>query len=406
MKFLHGLSVILALYFSVPAQAFPINQPLGGKTISNVSNHAYSTVVSPFSSLAVISGNQGADLVDYEKGELITRLDITGAANSAIFVKQGDTEILYVMAFTNFPGYDITNGVYGFILKDGKPIKRLDYNPGTGMKGSVFPVTSFSLSATEKGDYVYFVSLETTKADDQYSNGKRWLNRISVNPDKMDVTAIPMPDWYGWPGYGGDDGVAVTPDGSSAWLPHSLVTYKVVDPSSDTPKVSKLKTDGGDGALTSNDGKLFAFDYGDVYSYGLDNLKKATVFNQSGDQESFIENAQLYDNGQKLLITLQDISAVSRPAPLQFYLDYRKHEKRKAETFFLPNKVLSIDLKTGHQSTLYRHFPFTSGYPTSAAVSHDGQYLLVTVWHEKENEYTDLHIYSLKEYLKQPNGVL
>ena len=189
------------------------------------------------------------------------------------------------------------------------------------VKGPLFPATSFSLSTTENGEYVYFVTLETIKADDQLSNGKRWLNRIAVNPEKMNVTTIPMPDWAGWPGDGGDDGVAVTPDNTSAYLPHSLITYRVTAPASVSPKVSTLQTESGDGALVGNDGqKLFAFDYGDVNSINLSDLKKSAVFSQSGNQASFIENAQLYDNGQKLSCLPLIIRHDTEKADLRIYI--------------------------------------------------------------------------------------
>ena len=103
-------------------------------------------------------------------------------------------------------------------------------------------------------------------------------------------------------------------------------------------------------------------------------------------------------------MTLQDISDISVPAPLQFYLDYRQHKKRNAEAFFLPNKVLSIDLKTGRKRTLYDRLPISNSYPTSAAISRDGQYLLVTVWHV--DGYTNLKIYSLQEFIREPNNLL
>lgn len=387
MKLLSLVAALTGVLVSSTATlAAPISDQillsLPSKTIHGVSNHPYSTVVSPKSSLAVVSGFQGATLVNYKDGTIVKHLDFPGAASSSVFVEKDGVEIIYVLAFTNEEGYDVTNGIYAFPLTNGQPGKRLEYTQGSGMKGNPFPHNSFSISATADGKYVYFVTVEDTVTNDQYSKGKRWLNRIDVDTDKITVTPIAMPDWSGWPGDGGDSGVAVSPDGSVAILPHDTSLYRVTNPASSDPNIKTIKSENaGDAALINSSGStMYTINYGDVSQYQLSDLSNKVIYKQSDSSESMIQSGQLFNNDQNLLITLQDVSAST------------KRMRKGVNGLFLPNKVLSIDLKTGKQKTLYNHIWLTHSYPTSAAVTKDNQYLLVSVWNMK-SDTTQLEIY-------------
>ncbi|MRI34468.1 hypothetical protein EOPP23_15890 [Endozoicomonas sp. OPT23] len=360
------------------------------KIIKNVPNHPYSTVTSKLYPLALVSGETGATLVDYEQGRIVATLNLNGsAANSGLFVTNGGDEIIYVMAFNNLPGAG--NTVYAFPLRDGKVSSdRLEV---ADFPGDIFPGNSFSLAADNQGEYVYFVSLETSSCDDSgHCTGKRWLNQVTVSDKDAKSTAIEMPAWHGYSADGGDHGLSLTANGETAYLAHNRETYQVTGLKSNVqPVIKSLPIDYGDANLINSTGsQLLVFSYGDILEYSTQSWQKRTLLDQSGSSQSFIQNAQFYVKDQKALFTLQDISGQSTPL---------KHSPRQiaghvsSRNLFPPNEVVSINVNgEARAETLYQRF-FTGPYPTSACWSHDEKYLLITLWNELKDT-TELAIYS------------
>ncbi len=389
------LLLVSCCYFHL-AQALPIAdiEPSSSrKLIEKVSNHPYNTAVSADSSLAVVSGEDGASLINLNQLKIIQQLDIEGlAANAALFVKSGDAEMLYIMAFTNFLG-GTKNGVYGFPIKDGKTGTRIDFLKAPG---SLFPATSFSLAASQDGKSVFFVTLETDGGDGNKQYGKRWLQQITVDTTRSIFRSIEMPEWKGYSGDGGDYGVTVSNDGDIAYLAHSKGTYQVTGLNKSQPVVTTLSDllEYNAALLAKNGEELIMFSYGDIDRFETKSWKKSSLYHQDEDRQSFIEGAMISTNQNQLLTTLQDISAVKAGhgktlKPAQFY--------QEAQTeLFPPNAVIAFNL-TGNKpekTTLYKRI-LSGPYPTSACWTPDGKSLLITLWNALKDT-TSLAVYDMQ----------
>ena len=362
--------------------------PVEKRVIKNVSNHPYSTVTSRQYPLALVSGEGGATLIDYQQAKIITTLNTSGTgANSGLFVRNGDDEIIYVMAFNQFAG--ASNHLYAFPLKNGAVSgRRLTI---TGYPGMFFPANSFSLAADQQGQYLYFVTLTTDHCDGIGAcTGRRWLNQVTVSSETSQLKSIEMPVWHGYSGDGGDYGVSLTADGKTAYLTHNKQAYQVTGLTDDNPVIHALPIDYGDASLINSSGnQLLVFSYGDIYLYRSPQWQEKVLFHQSGQSQSFLQSAQLYDSDQKLLFTLQDVavqSLLQHKSPLQIV-------KRHSASFFPANEVASINLVDAKVTKLYKR-EFSGPYPTSARWSQDGKYLLITLWNEPEDT-TELAVYTV-----------